>query len=136
MKKYDNFLKSLKNLIEGAEVQPPYKPIEQAGILGLFEICFELTWKLLKELLELHGRVPNTFASPRTVFKIAYQHGMIADEKVWLDILATRNLLTHTYNEEEANMAIERIKNRYILAFVQLKEEIEQHWLIEDTKSL
>ena len=136
MKKYDNFKKALKNLIEAAETQPPYRPIEQAGIAGLFEICYELTWKSVKEILELHGRIPNKLASPRTILKLAYQHGMIADEKGWLDMLETRNVLAHTYSEQDSLAAIAKIKEAYIPLFAMLEEEIERNWLIEDAHGL
>ena len=136
MKKYDNFQKALKNLAEAAEVQPPYKPIEQAGLTGLFEICYEFAWKMVKEVLELHGRIPNKLASPRTVLKLAYQHGMIFDEKGWLDLLETRNELAHTYSEKASLAAIAKIKGEFLPLFASLKEEVDRHWRIEDTDAL
>ena len=51
MKKYDNFCKSLENLKECKEIQEPYSNVELMGITGLFSLCFEMSWKLIKELL-------------------------------------------------------------------------------------
>ena len=56
MKKYDNFSKALMNLQEGLKLEEPYSIIEQTGIVGLFEICFEQSWKLMKAVLEEHGK--------------------------------------------------------------------------------
>lgn len=56
MRKYDNFCKAIKNLNEGLKIEEPYTIVEQTGIVGLFEICFEQSWKLMKEILEKHGR--------------------------------------------------------------------------------
>ncbi len=56
MKKYDNFCKAIKNLNEGLKIEEPYTIVEQTGIVGLFEICFEQSWKLMKEIFEKHGR--------------------------------------------------------------------------------
>lgn len=77
MKKFDNFCKALNNLEEGTKLTEPYSVVEQAGIAGLFEICFEQSWKLMKEVLEQHGRFDEKIGSPRSIIKIAYQSGMI-----------------------------------------------------------
>ena len=46
MKKYANYCRALANLHEGAQLEAPYTVVEQAGIVGLFESCFEQAWKL------------------------------------------------------------------------------------------
>ena len=99
MKKYENFCKALNNLTEGLKTEPPYSIVERTGIIALFKICFEQTWKLIKELLELHGFLIDKISSPRTVLKIAYQCKMINEENIWLEILETRNILAHTYDD-------------------------------------
>lgn len=132
MKKYDNFVKALNNLKNGVKNEPPYEPVIQAGIIGLFEICYELSWKLMKRMLEVHGRIPDKLASPRTIIKLSYQHGMVSDERGWLDMLYTRNDLTHTYSDEDSILAIEKIKGEYIDLFCALKLEIDSRWMIDD----
>ena len=81
MKKYDNFSKALKNLKECLKVEEPYSVVEQTGIVGLFQICFEQSWKLMKEVLENHGRFAVRTGSPREIIKIAYQCDMIKNQK-------------------------------------------------------
>lgn len=71
MKKYDNFCKAIKNLNEGLKIEEPYTIVEQTGIVGLFEICFEQSWKLMKEILEKHGRFEEKTGSPRAIIKVA-----------------------------------------------------------------
>lgn len=56
MEKYNNFCKALANLHEGVKLSEPYTVVEQTGIVALFEICFEQSWKLMKAVLETHGR--------------------------------------------------------------------------------
>lgn len=56
MKKYENFCRALENLHEGLKLDEPYSVVEQTGIVGLFEICFEQAWKTMKALLEEDGR--------------------------------------------------------------------------------
>ena len=129
MKKYDNFCKAFSNLKEGSLLEEPYTIVEQTGIVGLFEICFEQSWKLMKEILEEHGRFEERIGSPRAIIKIAYQCGMINDCEGWLKLLESRNILAHTYSDEQAIYVIRKLKSDYIFLFETLKNEIDSHWL-------
>ena len=95
MRKYENFCKALSNLHEGLKLNEPYSVVEQTGIVGLFEICFEQSWKLMKAVLEDHGRFEDQIGSPRAIIKIAYQCNMIKDGEKWLELLESRNILAH-----------------------------------------
>jgi len=131
MKKYENFCKALTNLQVGLALEEPFSIVEQTGIVGLFEICFEQSWKLMKELLEEHGRFENKIGSPRAIIKIAYQCDMISDEELWLDLLEARNVLAHTYSDDQALSMIRELKSDYVRAFEELKNEVEERWLEE-----
>ena len=129
MKKYDNFSKALKNLKECLKVEEPYSVVEQTGIVGLFQICFEQSWKLMKEVLENHGRFAVRTGSSREIIKIAYQCDMIKNQKAWLEILESRNILAHTYSDEQSLNVIKSIKSDYISVFEELKNELDKRWL-------
>ncbi|MDE6350654.1 MAG: nucleotidyltransferase substrate binding protein [Treponemataceae bacterium] len=128
MKKYDNFCKALANLKVGSQLSEPYTVVEQTGIVGLFEICFEQAWKLMKELLEEHGRFEERIGSPKAIIKIAYQCGMINDCEGWLELLESRNILAHIYSDEQALYVIRKLKSNYISLFETLKNEIDSRW--------
>ena len=129
MKKYDNFCKALENLKEGAKLEEPYSIVEQTGIVGLFQICFEQSWKLMKEVLEEHGRTDDRIGSPRGIIKLAYQCGMIDDCEGWLELLESRNILSHTYSDEQSLTVIRKMKTHYITLFETLKKDIDNIWL-------
>lgn len=129
MKKYDNFCKAIKNLNEGLKVEEPYTIVEQTGIVGLFEICFEQSWKLMKEILEKHGRFEEKTGSPRAIIKVAYQCKMLDDCEGWLELLDSRNILAHTYSDEQALNVIKKVRSDYIFLFEALKKEIDERWL-------
>ena len=136
MKKYDYFCKALNNLSEGAKTEPPYSILEQTGIVALFSICFEQTWKLIKQILEDQGLALEKIASPRKVIKSAYQFGIIKDEQPWLELLETRNILANTYDDNRAQEPIEKIKTSYLELFIQLKQEIDENWIIDDETTI
>jgi len=48
MKKYENFKAALNNLKDIYDYEEPYSNVETAGIVGLYEICFEQAWKAMK----------------------------------------------------------------------------------------
>ena len=76
---------------------------EQAGAIQAFEYCFELSWKIMKRLLEVRGKVAN---SPKEAFRMAALEDFIKDPELWFDFLKKRNLTVHTYEEEEAREVI------------------------------
>ena len=76
---------------------------EQAGAIQAFEYCFELSWKIMKKLLEVRGKVAN---SPKETYRMAALEGFIKDPELWFDFLKKRNLTVHTYEEKEAQEVI------------------------------
>ena len=127
MKKYENFCKALANLKVGSQLEEPYNVVEQTGIVRLFEICFEQSWKLMKEVLETHGRYDGRIGSPRAILKIAFQCNMVHNEKLWIELLEARNTLAHTYSDEQALQIIRKLKMSYISAFEDLQKELDEH---------
>ncbi len=93
--RFTNFEKSYQ-LLSRYVGHPITTELERAGIIQLFEVVFELSWKLMKDYLEASGfRV----SSPRETIKQAYQVELIDDGHIWMDALADRNLTVHTYDE-------------------------------------
>lgn len=76
-----------------------YSELEKTGFLQRFEFCFELSWKLIKSLLEYEG--VNT-KSPRESIKQGLKTGVIADGHIWVKMQESRNILSHTYNQSKA----------------------------------
>ena len=55
MKKYENFCAALSNMKEMYRYKEPYDNVVLTGLVGLYEICFEQSWKMMKEILEISG---------------------------------------------------------------------------------
>ena len=128
-RKVQNFFKALDNLKEIKKKEPPYDTVTESGMVALFEICFEQSWKAMKERLEFFGYGERKLGSPNGVIKMAYQAGMIADEAGWSAALKARNDVIHSYSEEVALRIIEDAKEKFIPMFDALKRNIEADWM-------
>jgi nucleotidyltransferase substrate binding protein (TIGR01987 family) len=113
--RFVNFEKSYK-LLEKYIHTPIESELDRAGIIQLFEISFELSWKLMKDYLEAQEL---NVKSPRESIKQAFQIGLIDDGHIWIDGLADRNLTVHTYDEKLADKMVKDIANLY---FPELKK--------------
>ena len=107
----------------------PYDNVVLTGLVGLYEICFEQSWKMMKEILEEHGYEEGATGSPKIILKTAYKAGMIKDEELWLRALQARNNVSHSYNKNIALGIVSRAKSEFYDMFAALKDEVEQNWL-------
>ena len=71
---------------------------EQDSCIHRFEICYDGFWKLIKKYLEKQFAVQ--LASPREIFKECFVKGLCSEQEaaLFIDMIATRNLVTHTYS--------------------------------------
>lgn len=129
MKKYENFCSSLGNMKDIYNYKEPYDNVVLTGLVGLYEITFEQSWKMMKEILQNHGYEEGATGSPKIILKTAYKAGMIKDEDMWLRALQARNNVTHSYNQKIALGIVAEAKNEFYKMFTDLKEEVEDNWL-------
>ena len=75
--------------------------LERDGAIQRFEYCFELAWKTLQRVLHHQGLT--TANSPREVFRLSAQAGLIDDVEQWFVFLNHRNNTVHAYNARLAD---------------------------------
>ncbi len=115
--RYNEFVKVLSRLKKATAIETPDE-IYRAGMIQFFEMTFELAWKTMKDFLEDTGY---DIRSPRETIQQAYQDGIIEDGHIWIDALQKRNLMAHTYDENNAIEAEQLIKNQYLTCLIQLE---------------
>ena len=120
MKKIDNFDNCL-NILKGANFDfARTDNIYRTGVIGQFNLSFELAWKALQAVLQEHGIIDFKSGSPREILQTAYRIGFIHNENVWLQMLRTRNISIHIYDEMEATEMLQCIQDDYISALTDL----------------
>ena len=122
MKKLDNFSNCLSILKNADFVLADSNDIYRTGVIGQFNLTFELAWKALQEVLRLHGVQGAETGSPREILQVGYQCGFVNDSAVWLLMLKKRNTSVHIYNETQVDEMILLIRDSFIPAFMKLEE--------------
>ncbi|MBQ7497055.1 MAG: nucleotidyltransferase substrate binding protein [Selenomonas sp.] len=126
MKKYQAFAGCLKVLEQVDMEMSSRNEIYRMGVIGQFNLTFELAWKALKEVLTLYGVAEAATGSPREIFKAAYGLGWLTDEKVWLEMLKNRNVAIHVYDEEKAQVVLQAIFDKYVGGLQELRDKLEE----------
>jgi len=122
--RFDNFKKSYQ-LLEKYSSLELTSEIEKAGLIQFFEITFDLALKVLKDYLEAQGYIVK---SPRETIKQAYQMEVIDDGHVWIEALSSRNLTTHTYDEQFTEKFVQDIQQVYFPLFKSLYEKLLEEY--------
>ena len=103
---------ALERLHEALCRDPTADSIVLDACIQRFEFCVELTWKVLKKILEFEGEQAKT---PKQALQKAYAIEWIDDEALWLNMLRDRNLTSHTYKERLAQEIYARIPAYYAI---------------------
>jgi nucleotidyltransferase substrate binding protein (TIGR01987 family) len=109
VRRFNNFAKAFAQLREAVELsrQRELSKLEQQGLIQAFEYTHELAWKTMKDFLEERGR-QNIYGS-KDATREAYKAGLINNGEVWMEMVQSRNLTSHTYNEETATTVLSAI---------------------------
>ena len=126
MKKLDNFSNCLTILRNADFKLADNNDIYRTGVIGQFNLTFELAWKALQEILRLHGAEGADTGSPREILQLGYKLGFVNDSAVWLLMLKKRNTSVHIYNEQEVDEMILLIRDSFIPAFVALEKTLRE----------
>ncbi len=114
MKKIDNFARCL-DVIRTCDAElVKTDQLYRTGLIGQFNLSFELGWKALQAVLLLHGVQEAATGSPREIIKLGYRVGFLDDEDVWLAMLKRRNTAVHVYSEAEADELAALILSVYL----------------------
>ena len=126
MKKLDNFSKSL-NVLKKLDLDLTRKyELYRTGVIGQFNLTFELAWKALQAVLRLHGVGEAETGSPREIIQLGYKFNFINDSEVWLLMLKKRNTASHVYDGNEIDELILLIRDKFINAFEVLEETLRK----------
>ena len=125
--RFENFVNAFRQLKNAKElkVDREFTELELQGVIQAFEVSQELSWKVLKDFLEEQGKT-DLFGNKNAV-KEAFNVGLISNGDVWLDMIKSRNLTSHIYDEKEILVVLEVILNDYFPVFVDFENKMKTY---------
>ncbi len=116
--RFQNFKKAFAQLAKGVSVaqQRELNEREQQGLIQASEFTHELAWNTLKDFLAASGSTTNLYGS-KDATRAAFAAELVADGDVWMEMTASRNATTHTYDEATANEIAGAFIGRYTPEF-------------------
>jgi nucleotidyltransferase substrate binding protein (TIGR01987 family) len=98
--------------------------LEEQGLIQSFEYNHELAWNTQKDFLQDQG-FTELFGS-KNVAKKAFEIGLIKNGELWLDMIKSRNLTSHTYNEAVTQQIVDAIVHQYFAELCELNTKMNQ----------
>ncbi len=126
--RFTNFNKAFAQL-EKFRNRENLNELEQQGLIKAFEYTFELAWKTLQDLL--HEKGYGDITGPKPVIDQSFLDGYISDGEGWVKMQKSRNLTSHTYNEETA----EEIANAVLSLYYPLFKDLQKRLNLEKTEN-
>ncbi|MBK1700042.1 nucleotidyltransferase substrate binding protein [Thiococcus pfennigii] len=125
--RFASYQKALRQLREAVELiaQRELSRLEKQGVIQAFEFTHELAWNLLKDYLQDQGN--QQISGSRDATREAFRVALITDGEGWMAMIQSRNLSSHTYDEQTAERLVEAIVQHYFPLFVTLEAEMEAH---------
>lgn len=116
---YNKALAQLEKFIQKGDLSD----LEEQGLIKAFEYTYELAWNTLKDYLEYQGIL--NMAGSRDVIREAYKANLIENGEQWMLMLSSRNLTSHSYNEDTADEIAYAVKSIYFELFKKLQYKFE-----------
>lgn len=125
IQRFSNYKFALKQLKDAVEL---YKKrnlslIEKQGLIQAFEFTHELAWKVLKDYLEYQSAL--NIRGSRDAVKESFKINLIKNGEIWIEMIETRNITSHTYNKEIAENIVDAIVKKYFTEFIYLENEMD-----------
>ena len=121
----NNFQSALARLTDAVMLsrQRPLSSLEQQGLIQRFEFTHELAWKVMKDyVVEQDGA--DRIGGSKDATRFALARGLIGNGEGWMEMIISRNLSTHTYNETTANQVAQSVVSVYLELFQAFSSEM------------
>lgn len=122
IQRFNNYSKALAQLTRFIE-KGELNEFEQQGLIQAFEYTFELAWNTIKDYFESQGEV--SILGSRDAFRLAFKRGLIINGETWMNMITSRTLTSHTYNEDTADKIAGDVSTLYYSEFVALHDRLK-----------
>jgi len=129
IQRFNNFNKALTSLQIAIEEyrEDEDSEVVKVGMIKFFEMTYELAWNTMKDYYEDQGETG--IQGSKDAIKLSSGRGLISNAQSWFDMVNSRRLSVHTYDEETANEVAQDIVETYIGLFIQLQTRLQVEML-------
>jgi len=124
--RFPNYKKALATLGKGVQQyhDKGLSELEKQGLIHGFEFTHELSWKVMQDFLKDKGEV-NIYGS-KDATRLAFNRGLLTNGEAWMNMIADRNLSSHTYQEEISEQILLRIVTIYFDLFINFGNKMNE----------
>jgi nucleotidyltransferase substrate binding protein (TIGR01987 family) len=129
IQRFHNFNKALNSLMNAINEykEDDINEVIKVGMIKFFEMTYELAWNTMKDYYEDQGETG--IQGSKDAIKLSFSRGLITDASKWYDMVSSRRLSVHTYDEETANEVAQDITETYLGLFIQLQTRLQLEML-------
>lgn len=120
VQRFNNYCKAVEQLTKFIQKEH-LNELELQGLVQSFEYNYELAWNTIKDYFEEQGETE--IHGSRDAIRLAFKRGIIEEGDIWMEMIKSRALTSHTYNEDTVIEITSKIKNIYYNEFIKLKNK-------------
>lgn len=115
--RFSNFQRAFGSLADAVALARtrPLSDLEKQGLIQAFEFTHELAWNVMRDYFAYQGNT--TITGSRDATREAFGKGLLEDGEGWMEMIRSRNLTSHTYNQTVADDIAARIIGSYFTLF-------------------
>jgi len=124
--RFSNYKRALAKLTNAIELSTQRKlsDLEKQGLIQAFEFTHELAWNVMRDYFVYQGNMD--ISGSRDAVRESFKAGLVTDGDGWMEMIKSRNMTSHTYNEKVAEEIVQFITKTYHTLFVQFKEKMDK----------
>ena len=125
-------LSRLNEMLRKYKYSDGYEPLivdalREATVRRFF-CSLEVAWKTCKRHLSEQGFLEASTGSPKSIMRLAFSNGLIADATPWIRYIDARQNTAHDYSEEKLDAVIEVVASFFTDAVALYEKMSGEKW--------
>lgn len=96
--------------------------LEEQGLIQAFEYNYELAWNAMKDFYHEQGEID--IQGSRDAIRLAFKRGLIENGELWMIMVNSRIMTSHTYNKDIAANIATQIVHHFYPEFLKLHQKL------------
>ncbi len=107
------------------ELSPLDRDAIRESVIQRFEVTYDVLWKAIKRYLMFTLGLPDIPNSPKPIFRLAHENGILSDDiSFWLKVADARVATSHDYSSAKADACIELLPT-FLAALAPMVDHLE-----------